>query len=323
MEREYALETYQKTAEEIRKRYRESLGPYLTERAKQLETLVKTSMDLLGERMGEMGKEYVSYLYLSVLKTDLLFHRSRLFAHALDVRWYLDEEPAETDIDAGDLLDPLYRLWDELTEAARGSAGAVNRYDVQNLVFEELKALDGMVSGILRWRLRDWEEKKIFSGITLAPCWMLKWGEYRDQTEMLVQTQRVEKEAGAWEKSLKKASRKPETMVFGYWYQETCQGTRAKEIDMRFTVFESCRLQDLAFDHCNLEGSRFVGSHLKDCSFSGCGLQGADFTGCGLEQVSFEGADLTGAIFPAEAVPFLHLDADQLQTIQLKREEEA
>lgn len=54
MEREYALETYQKTAEEIRKRYRESLGPYLTERAKQLEALVKTSMDLLGERMGEI-----------------------------------------------------------------------------------------------------------------------------------------------------------------------------------------------------------------------------------------------------------------------------
>ena len=73
MEREYALGTYQKTAEEIRKRYRESLGPYLTERAKQLEALVKTSMDLLGERMGEMGKEYVSYLYLSVLKTCLLY----------------------------------------------------------------------------------------------------------------------------------------------------------------------------------------------------------------------------------------------------------
>lgn len=323
MEREYALGKYQKTADEIRKRYRESLGPYLTERAERLETLVKTSMELLGERMREMGKEYASYLYLSVLKTDLLSHRTRLFAHALDVRWYLDGEPAEIYTDAGDLPGLLYQLWDELTEAARGYAGTVNIYDIQNLVFGELKALDSTVSGILRWRLRDWEEKGIFSGISLAPCWMLKWGEYRDQTEMLVQTQRVEKEAGAWEKSLKKASRKPETMVFGYWYQETCQGTRAKDMDMRFTVFESCRLQDLAFDHCSLEGSRFVRSHLKDCSFSGCGLQGADFTGCRLEQVSFEGADLTGAIFPAEAVPFLHLDADQLQTVQLKREEEA
>lgn len=323
MEREYALENYQKTAKEMRMRYRESMGGYLTERSEQLEKLVKMSMDLLGKRMQEMEKEYAGYLYISVLKMDLILRQSRLFVHALDVRWYLDEEPAEVYVDAGDLLDPLYRLWDGLTEESREYAGAVNAYDIQNLIFEELKVLDSMVSGILRWRLRDWEAKGIFSGVTLAPCWMLKWGEYRDQTEMLVQTQRVEKEENAWKEALKKAARKPETMVFGYWYQGICQGTRTKDMDMRFTVFESCRLQDLDLDHCRLEGSRFVGSHLKDCSFSGCGLQGADFTGCRLEQVSFEGADLTDAIFPAEAVPFLHLDADQLQTVQLRREGEA
>lgn len=323
MEREYALEKYQKTAEEIRTKYRESMGPYLTERAQQLEGLVKMSMDRLGGQMREMEKEYAAYLYISVLKTDLIFRRSRLFVHALDARWYLDEEPAEVYVDAGDLLDPLYQLWDELTEEGRGYAGAVNAYDIRGMIFEELKALDSMISGILRWRLRDREAKGIFSGITLAPCWMLKWGEYRDQTEMLVQTQRVEKEGNAWEEALKKAARKPETMVFGYWYQGTYRGTRAKGTDMRFTVFESCSLQDLVFDNCSLEGSRFVMSHLKNCSFPGCGLQGADFTGCSLEEVSFEGADLTGAILPAEAVPFLHLDAEQLQVVQLKREGEA
>ena len=86
-------------------------------------------------------------------------------------------------------------------------------------------------------------------------------------------------------------------------------------------VFEDSKLRRMEFRRCNLEGIRLSNCTLTDCSFEDCNLYGADFTTCTFERVSFHNADLAEAIFPAFSVPFLHLTPEQLQTIQLAKEE--
>lgn len=321
MDRETALRGYQEAVSGRIREFQEAAGAYVLERAETLEDMIRTGADLLGEQMKKKGKESVSFLYFSLLKADLCARKHRLLAYGLDARWYLDEEPAEVYVDAGDLPDLLYCLWDDLTEAAQGYGGAVNSYDIQNLVFDQAPVLDCAVCQVLRYRLREWEKKGILENIALTPSWLLKWGQYRDQTEVLVRTERVEKEEGSWKEELARTRRKPDQLVSSYWYRCTCRDSSPRDLDMRFITFEESSLSHVDFRNCNMEGSRFTGCTLTDCTFEGCSLWGADFRGSRFERTSFEGADLTAAVFPAGSVPFLGISAEQLQVIGLDRGE--
>lgn len=323
MDRETALQNYREAASTIIMAFRSRMGDYMMEHAEDLEALVEKAMKLLGDQMATQGKEYVCFMYFSLLKTDLLNRNYRVLLHGLDISWYMDNEPAEVYVDAKELFTPFDELWNDLVQANQGYGVFVNDYDIRNLLFDELSVVDNIICQILRYRLRDWEKKGILDPVTRSPYWILRWGEYRDQSEILIQTDRVEKDPGVWKEALTKAARKPEHMVFSYWYKGTYKNRTIKDLDLRFITFESSTLQNIAFQNCNLEGSRFPGSRLEGCSFEGCNLWGADFRESTFEQTSFAGAELTAAVFPAESVPFLDISAQQLQVIRLDREEEA
>lgn len=321
MDRETALQNYKEAVSEKVSAFHSRMDEHVMEHAEYLEALVEKAMKLLGEQMEKQEKEYVCFMYFSFLKTDILSRNYRLQLHGLNISWYLDNDPAEVYVDAKELLMPLDELWNELTQAAQGYGVYVNEYDIRNLIFEELPVIDYMICRILRYRLRDWEKKGIFDSVTRSPYWVLRWGEYRDLTEILVQTDRVEKKPGVWKSELLKTARNPENMMFSYWYKGNYENRTIQDLDLRFITFENSILQGITFQNCNLEGSRFPGSRLAGCSFEGCNLWGADFRECAFEETSFAGADLSAAIFPAESVPFLEISAEQLQVIRLDREE--
>lgn len=321
MDRETALQNYNEAVSEKISAFRTRMGEHVMNHAQDLEALVEKAMILLGEQMEKQEKEYVGFMYFSFLKTDLLCRNYRVQLHGLDISWYMDNEPAEVYVDAKELLTPFDELWDELIQAACGYGVFVNEYDIRNLLFEEVHVIDYMICQVLRYRLRDWEKKGIFDPVARSPYWVLRWGEYRDLSEILVQTDRVEKEPDVWKSELLKAARHPENMVFSYWYKGTYENRIIKDMDMRFITFEDSTLRGITFQNCNLEGSRFPGSRLEGCSFEGCNLWGADLRECDFEKTSFAGAELTAATFPAESVPFLEISAEQLQVIRLDRED--
>lgn len=322
MNREKAMGRYKEEVEVMLREYRIHMAKHIQERAEDLESMVKGAMDELGSRMEAQQKEYVSFLFISALKTDLIQRNYQFLLHAMDLRWYLDDESIEVYFSAGALFEPWEQLWDRLIEKSHAYRGAVNLYDIQHILFGELEVMDAVIALILRYQLRDWEKKGIFSKVTLPPYWLLKWGEYRDQMEFILHTDRGEKDESVWKGELKKAVHKPETMVFSYWYRVAYRDYTMKELDMRFMVFEESNLEGMAFHGCNLEGARFSKCTMTDCSFEGCRLWGADFTGCTLKGVSFQNADLTNAILPAPSLPFLNLTPEQLQLIGLAQEEE-
>lgn len=323
MDRETALQDYRGSVSEAVADFRSNLGEYLIEHAAYMEDIVRTGMELLGKQMEKQGKEYVCFLYFSLLKIDLMQKKYRFYLHGLDMRWYLDDEPAEVYVDAPKLFVPFERLLNVLEEAVKGYGEVINSYDIWNMLFGELPLFNSLICQILRYRLRDWEEKGIFDPVIRSPYWLLKWGEYRDQSEFLLQTERLEKPDTAWKEELAKAAHNSENMVFSYWYKGSCSGKNPKDLDMRFITFDECTIKDMAFENCNMEGSRFPKSKITGCSFAGCSLDGADFRGCSFEKTSFAGATLTNAVFPAQSVPFLDIDAEQLQVIYLDRGNEA
>ena len=123
MERETAIMKFREETAGKMQAYRIQMGQHLLERAEQLERIVKQTMDELRKRMVLQQKEYVSFLYFSLLKTDLANRNYQFLLHAMNHQWYLDEEPLEVYISAGDLFEPLDALWDELIEESRPYMG--------------------------------------------------------------------------------------------------------------------------------------------------------------------------------------------------------
>lgn len=320
MERDDLIHKYHEEITDMLEPYRVHMGNHLLEQADFLEEQVGKGIKVLGEEMKQQKKEYVSFLYISVPRVDLIHRRYRFRLHAMNYLWYLDDASIEVYFEAGNLLNPFDEVWDKLNEISRDYLGFVNGYDVQKIMFQEMKFIDHTISHILRYRLRDWEKKGIFTGVTLSPYWLLKWGDDRGEAEFILQTDRTAREEGTWKKEVKKARHNPETLAFTYWYQDAYRGSRLEEINMKFIVFEEAKLHDMVFYQCDMEGSRFTRTHLQNCSFENCNLWGADFTGSSFEHVSFQGAVLTGAVFPAESIPFLNLEPGQLQVIFLHRE---
>ncbi len=84
MEREKALGEFREKAFGELTGYRERMAGHLLERADELTALVQEAAGLLGRQMKERQKEEISFLYGSILKTDLLQGKYRFFFHAMD-----------------------------------------------------------------------------------------------------------------------------------------------------------------------------------------------------------------------------------------------
>ena len=322
MIRKEAWERYQEEIKGTIQAYREEMGRNLSGQAKEWEGIVADAVDRLREPVLKQRKMPLCYVHFSFLRVDLIRRDYRLLAQGMDERWYLDTEPAEAVTETRELLAPFDRLWDSLTGQSRKYAGYVNAYDIRSLMFEEKERIDRSIACLLRWGLRDWKERGLFAGVPFSREWILKWGEYWGDSEMLLHVDWRSKGMDAWKEAVRTAGRREDALVFGCWYKEELKGTELKGQDLRFSVFEKCSLKGIVFEGCNLEGSRFFGSRFEGCSFYGCCLTGADFSECVFENVSLAGAELAGAVFPAESVPFLHLDPRQLQKVMLKQGDE-
>lgn len=176
MDRETALQNYKEAISEKISAFRSRMGDHVLKHAEDLEALVEKAMKLLGDQMAKQEKEYVCFMYFSLLKTDLINRNYRVLLHGLDISWYMDNEPAEVYVDVKELFMPFDELWNCLAAANQGYGGSVNDYDIRNLLFDELTIIDNMICQILRYRLRDWERKGIFDSVTRSPYWILRWG---------------------------------------------------------------------------------------------------------------------------------------------------
>ncbi len=110
MDRETALHNYKEAVAEKISTFHSRMGDYVLEHAEDWEALVEKAMKLLGKQMAKQEKEYVCFMYFSLLKTDFINRNYRMQLHGLDISWYMDEEPAEVYVDAKELLIPLDEL---------------------------------------------------------------------------------------------------------------------------------------------------------------------------------------------------------------------
>lgn len=78
MDRETALQNYREAVSRKIAAFRSHMGDSVLEHAEDWEAVVEKAMKLLGEQMEKQGKEYVCFLYFSLLKSDTINRNYRV-----------------------------------------------------------------------------------------------------------------------------------------------------------------------------------------------------------------------------------------------------
>lgn len=275
------------------------------------------------EEMEQKEKEPIMFFYFSFLRNSLFQNHYHLLLHLMDMRWYLDKEPIMVEGDLDFLFQELFKSKEELLANSKKYLGKVNQYDVEYFFQDLVVACNVYLVEQLRFLFRDIEANEDFEKIKKQQVWYMRYGEYRDYSEIIVHVDRVKKSQKDWESKIKKIKngQSEQELAISYWYSLESKNSECKSIFMPFITFENCILEQIDFTNSVMKGARFLNCVIKNCIFNQCNLQQAEFKNCTWENNEFIGANVAYSVFEEQVLPFVHLEPDQLQTIFVERGE--
>ncbi|WP_333651502.1 pentapeptide repeat-containing protein [Lacrimispora sp.] len=315
MTRNEALEQFRENEKKAMDQIKAEFWNHTQEQAETLSAVLKQVFRGVRKAAEESEKEKIMFMYFSLLRTDVLNQSYHVLVQAFDARWYMDTEPVCLTFSLDFLFRVLQPFRDQCRENIRKYMGKVNQYDVENLYQDLVMECNSMLSAQLRFMFRDVEQNKDFSEIPKEESWSIRWGEYRDNSEVIASVDRIPKDQKEWERSVQKAASQEDEMVSGYWYKTNLKDSICQNQCLYFTVFEDCSLKHVVFDGSNLTGVRFKNCLLEECSFKGAVLRQADFEGCILKDNNFDGADMTHASFTEKEVLEIDISPEQAEVI--------
>lgn len=319
MTRQEALERFKKEEKQLVEQAKQQFWAHLQEQTIELAEVLKQVFYSVREEVERLEKEKIMYLYFSLIRIDVQEQNYNVMVQAMDARWYMDTEQASITFSIDFLFSIFNPLRSQMLEDSRKYLGKINSYDIGHMVQDLVMECNGLLAHQLRFMLRDIEQNHDFSAIPKEDVWYIRWGEYRDNSEIVSCVDRVAKDQLAWDRAVRKTEDKEDTLVAGYWYDTEIKDSECQGKAMYFIQFENCSLTNVSFDCSNLTGARFRNCRLKGCSFQKSILRQTEFTGCTWEANRFAEADLTNAVFMEQEIPFVHLEPDQLQTILVER----
>lgn len=319
MKREEALikfrEEEQGFMEEIKARFLTNIQ----EKASGLADCLQGVFTDIRRAVEEKEKKDIMFIHFSMLRVDFLNQTYGFLAQAMDIKWYMDMEPVEVTFSLKDYFSVFNEIREKLELDSRSYMGKINQYDIDHIMMEAGMECNLMLANMLRFVFRDIEENQDFKAIPKLNTWGIRWGEYRDASELIASADREKKDQKDWNRALRETKDKEGRLVSSFWYEAELQDTDCSNKALCFIQFENCTLQNMNFDQANLVGARFKSCTLSSCSFKGAMLRQTIFEDCKWQQCDFQAADLSECIFYEEDIPFLHLDAEQLQTIFIDR----
>lgn len=317
MTRTEAWEKFKNAHKEEQEQLRQTFWDNLQMRLSELMQCIFTAFGEIGKQAGEQEKDDCMYFLFALQRCDLLKGKAIVRLDVTGPEWYLDETPLTAVFDITFLFQEYFDWQEKLLLDIREYMGKVNKYDVSALVQDEIMICNQLITHILRFAFRSLEQQEVFQDIEKLPFWIIRWGEYKDYSEIVMQVKRDTRGQEVWEDRLKQYELNPEALTADYWYRESLTEGDCREKNMYFIVFEECALKGIDFGKADLSGARFIRCRIEDCNFADANLHQADFEDCHLSGNDFQNAGLMQATFSAEGFQPEIFDEKQLSELLL------
>lgn len=277
-----------------------------------IETGVNELMERILSAFGEIAdqaekaeKPMCFFFLFSLLRYDLLQDKARIRLDVMDAGWYLDKGPLCAEFDLSFLFAPYFKWRADMLTDMREYMGKVNRYDVEHMVQQEIMAAVRRLTQILRILFRSIESQENFARIPKGLFWEMRFGEYRDYNELIMQMNRQPRREESWLDKLKDDEDDEGNsgkLQFTWWYEMELTSGNCQGRNLDFIVFEKCNLRDIDFENAQMSGARFLNCKLERCSFKQANLTQAEFESCEFSDCDFTEAGLQQAVFSLEGL---------------------
>ena len=296
---------------------------------------------------------------IELLRTAILDESYRFYIHGYNEMWYLDEDDIVEEIDLKYLFKPYINLKEALLKEKKIYLGKVNNYDVESILYEAVTEVWLNLIEIARVLFWDLDEEPWIKENIKSQFYFVKWGEYQGKNETVFAMD-YRKKTNKDMEAILKIDKSKNPFVYSSWINSTFDNLDLSEnkmvfINLKGSVFEKINFQDsyivkgqcdnAVFRDCNftnckmvstsfknvtiencifdnglLRNTTFKDAQLSNVSFKNANLCDANLSGIKHKNLDFTEAEVEGALFDVMEIPFLHLSAEQLQTIYIEEE---
>ncbi|MDR3288012.1 MAG: pentapeptide repeat-containing protein [Peptococcaceae bacterium] len=238
-------------------------------------------------------KQPLSFIHLSVLRTNILARRHTIRLDAYDENWYADRAELSGEYDAAEFYTGLDAFADALHTAAK-PYGDLKPRQVQKAVFEESKKYLVVIAEFVRIALRKAAETEWFQRLNRNPLFAVCIGEFQDRCDIVYKEDTTVKDAGTVKRGLEE-----KLPVYTHEICENLNLSHGQYDDIRllYSNFSGCDFSGSSLKNAVILYSDFKGTRLRDVDLGKAQIIGADFSGALLENVNFKGALLKNVSF--------------------------
>jgi len=217
----------------------------------------------------ELGKEPISILHCSMLRTSILEGSYTCLLEAYSNQWYWDEVECLHTYDATWAFQPLSSLQELLHIEMRRYGGVLNASDVERMMLQSAGRFHAYVTALARMAVPHIVNLKEMEHMERGDQFQIRVGEYKDWSEPVY------------------------IRDYGYKDIQNIRNklTVAEGLECAYGDYTSLSLSEGSFDHVDIRYSDFSHSDLSKSD-----LRGAVMIGTRWEQSELSGADLRGAL---------------------------
>ena len=238
----------------------------------------------------ENKKGKIGYITFSMLRTSIAEGKHKCLVEAFDDSWFLDFQECSTEYDASWAFKFLDELGTELEEKRRMYAGSITASDLERIKLLEAQKFNRYVMALVRYGMPRMEALKEYQELSKEEEFIVRAGEYKDETEMVFKGDASIKDPLKTKEWLDEKLEEAEYTFENFKSLDLSEGDYA-DIDLSYADFRGSNLSKSRLAGCELVGTRFEGSCMDEADLSGAYIFEADFKGCSLKDADFYEAE--------------------------------
>lgn len=299
--------------------------------------------------------DYKLYLIeFEFLRVNVLNNTYKIYISGYNQSLFLDELAVNEEISLKFLFEPCLKLKNELLSKKAVYIGKINEYDIKIIIMKTAAECFEMIKEYARESMWNIDEENILDEDIMGNYYFIKWAEYHEKGEVIFSMDTRKKSIEQFA-DLKKYPEEKLMYTYTVWRNvdfKDCDVSKQKMFFINFmestltninfesnyiiksqfkkteinkccfdsciaikSSFENSRIKNSSFENADCRLVSFKNAELKEVNFKNCNLSNTSFINCKFKDVSFEDSVLEGAVFNENDIPFIHLSAEQLQSI--------
>ena len=346
MDRTLALQDFHVYIADITAAAKTRLSDFLNEHEEELGNLIINRLyelcNIVLQKQKTEEASRVRYFQISLLRSYIPCGAFVYLLSAYGRDYFLDRRGVFLPVRVDCIAEPLQSLKKQLYEIVGKCRSGILYTDADHELTEIMYFVSRRFAENIRRYLWDFDESADVKAVAKEEPFFVKWGGHWEESatvfvgdgrlrnqelfEILQRDNDVEKVDtsyvyGNWDRVvfneltvIKKA------LLFQSFRYGSLLQCRMESSVLYGSSFRKTFIKNTVFSGCSFRKCNFRQSKLEHVVFHECDLSGADFRDFEFTEISFRGSCMQKTLFTREMVPFLHLEAVQLQEIRIEPE---